>query len=175
MAIQTPFATPRHDAIELPVRAELFGIERLEQHAGTLAAAQGVVKGVASGGPLLARMEENGRVLRVSNQAIAGALQADKWITPAAEWLVDNFYVIAEQLRQIRSDLSVGFYRGLPKLADGPFAGYPRVYGVAWAFVAHTDSRMDPEMLRRFIWPTSACSPSPSVSCGPSRSCYGWS
>lgn len=151
MVIHSPFAKPRHDAIEPPVRAELFGIERLEQHAETLAAAQGVVKGIASGGPLLARMEENGRVLRVSNQAIAEALQAEKWITPAAEWLVDNFYVIAEQLRQIRSDLSVGFYRGLPKLADGPFAGYPRVYGVAWAFVAHTDSRMDPEMLRRFI------------------------
>ncbi|HSG64263.1 MAG TPA: glycosyl transferase, partial [Gammaproteobacteria bacterium] len=39
----------------------------------------------------------------------------------------------------------------LPKLAEGPFAGYPRVFGVAWAFVAHTDSRFDPEMLRRFV------------------------
>ena len=39
----------------------------------------------------------------------------------------------------------------LPKLAAGPFAGYPRVLGVAWAFVAHTDSRFDPEMLCRYI------------------------
>ena len=44
-----------------------------------------------------------------------------------------------------------GFYRELPKLAEGPLAGYPRVYGIAWAFVAHTDSRFDPETLRRFV------------------------
>src|SRR6185503_7715215 len=41
--------------------------------------------------------------------------------------------------------------RELPKLVEGPLAGYPRVYGIAWAFVAHTDSRLDPESLRRFV------------------------
>ncbi|HMU60533.1 MAG TPA: hypothetical protein PKA66_02020, partial [Gemmatimonadales bacterium] len=144
MNIPLPFKTPRRDAVEPPIRADLFGIERLEQHAESLAAAQGVIRGVASGRSLLARVDDNARVLRDANRDIGAALKADKWITPAAEWLVDNFYVTAEQIRQIRSDLSVGFYRGLPKLAAGPFAGYPRVYGVAWAFVAHTDSRMDP-------------------------------
>ena len=44
-----------------------------------------------------------------------------------------------------------GYYRQLPKLAAGPFAGYPRVFGIAWAFVAHTDSRFDFEMLVRFV------------------------
>ncbi|MBZ0114805.1 MAG: hypothetical protein K8J08_20260 [Thermoanaerobaculia bacterium] len=151
MTIPLPFKTPRRDAIEPPICAELFGVERLEQHAESLAAEQGVVERIASGRSLLNRVEDNARVLRNSNRAIAAALKEDKWITPAAEWLVDNFYVIAEQIRQIRSDLSVGFYRGLPKLANGPLAGYPRVYGVAWAFVAHTDSRLDPEMLRRFV------------------------
>src|SRR5206468_100133 len=56
-----------------------------------------------------------------------------------------------EQLREIRDDLPPGFYRELPKLVEGPLAGYPRVYGIAWAFVAHTDSRFDPESLRRFV------------------------
>ena len=55
------------------------------------------------------------------------------------------------QIREIRSALPPGYYRQLPKLVDGPFAGYPRVFGVAWAFVAHTDSRFDPEMLCRFL------------------------
>src|SRR5204863_2126594 len=50
-----------------------------------------------------------------------------------------------------RDDLPAGFYRQLPKLAEGPLAGYPRVYGIASAFVAHTDSRFDPETLRRFV------------------------
>ena len=72
-------------------------------------------------------------------------------MAPAAEWLLDNFHLVEEQIREIRDDLPPGYYRQLPKLAAGPFAGYPRVFGVAWAFVAHTDSRFDPEMLRRFV------------------------
>ena len=84
-------------------------------------------------------------------RATAKAIREERAITPAAEWLIDNFYVAQEQIRQIREDLPRGFYRGLPKLAEGPLKGYPRVFGVAWAFVAHTDSRFEPEMLCRFV------------------------
>ncbi|MGH6692605.1 MAG: glycosyl transferase, partial [Gammaproteobacteria bacterium] len=136
-------------SVEDPIRAELFGIERLEQHAGTLADAQRV--GSGRGRRLLPRVEDNGRVLRESYRVIANAIREERAITPAAEWLVDNFHVVDEQLREIRDDLPPGFYRELPKLAEGPLAGYPRVYGIAWAFVAHTDSRFDPESLRRFV------------------------
>ena len=72
-------------------------------------------------------------------------------ITPPGEWLVDNYHIVERQIRAIHSDLPPGYYRQLPKLADGPFEGYPRVFGVAWAFVAHTDSRFDSEMLIRYV------------------------
>ena len=72
-------------------------------------------------------------------------------ITPPAEWLIDNYHVVEKQIREVRTDLPPGFYRQLPKLADGPLAGYPRVLGVAWAFVAHTDSRFDPDTLVRYM------------------------
>src|SRR5260370_1160671 len=84
-------------------------------------------------------------------RAIGRPIREERTITPAAEWFVDNFHVVEDQLREIRDDLPAGFYRELPKLADDPHRGYPRVYGLAWAFVAHTDSRLDPEMLRRFV------------------------
>ena len=93
---------------------------------------------------------DNGRVLLGTRiAAIAAAIREERAITPAAEWLVDNFHVVEEQIREIRDDLPRGFYRQLPKLADGPLEGYPRVFGIAWAFVAHTDSRFDPQMLRQ--------------------------
>src|SRR5213593_3860565 len=136
---------------EDPIRADLFGIERLEQHAESLAAAQVVMRQSPRGRRLLQHVEHNGRVLRESYRVIANAIREERAITPAAEWLVDNFHIVDEQLREIRDDLPPGFYRELPKLADGPFAGAPRVYGLAWAFVAHTDSRLDPETLRRFV------------------------
>jgi cyclic beta-1,2-glucan synthetase len=136
---------------EEPIRSELFSVERLEQHAVSLAAAQHVTTRPSTGRQLAGRLRENGRVLHEAYSAIAKAVREDRAITPAAEWLIDNFYVAQEQIREIRDDLPRGYYRGLPKLADGPLEGYPRVYGIAWAFVAHTDSRFDPEMLRRFV------------------------
>src|SRR5436190_5706727 len=136
---------------EEPIRAELFGIERLEQHAESLAAAQRVMSEPGQGRRLLPRVLENGRVLRDAHRVIAKSIREERAIVPAAEWLVDNFHVVDEQLREIRDDLPAGFYHKLPKLADGPLAGYPRVYGIAWAFVAHTDSRFDPDTLRRFV------------------------
>ncbi len=141
----------RRPPLESPIRAELFGVERLEQHAESLAVAQRVARQSGRGRRLLSRVEDNGRVLRESYRVIATAIREERAIVPAAEWLVDNFHIVDEQLREIRDDLPPGFYRELPKLADGPLAGDPRVYGIAWAFVAHTDSRFDPEMLQRFV------------------------
>jgi cyclic beta-1,2-glucan synthetase len=133
------------------IRGELFGIERLEQHAESLAAAQRVTANPNSGRRLDRRLKDNGRALLDAYRGVEKAVREERHITPADEWLLDNFYVAQEQIRQVRDDLPHGFYRGLPKLADGPLQGYPRVFGVAWAFVAHTDSRIDREMLLRFV------------------------
>jgi cyclic beta-1,2-glucan synthetase len=136
---------------EQSIREELFSIERLEQHAATLAAAQPITAKPVTGRSLAARLRENESVLLDAYRAIATAVGAGQAITPAAEWLLDNYHLVEEQIREIRDDLPPGYYRQLPKLAAGPFAGFPRVFGVAWAFVAHTDSRFDPAMLIRFV------------------------
>ena len=149
-ALKAPPAAFAADAGE-PIRAELFSIERLEQHAESLAAAQPVTTRPTTGRRLATRLRENGRVLLEAYRVIAVAIREERAITPAAEWLVDNFHVVEEQIREIRDDLPRGFYRQLPKLADGPLEGYPRVFGIAWAFVAHTDSRFDPQTLGRFV------------------------
>ena len=132
-----------------PVRQELFGIERLEQHAESLAAAQPVTNRPPSVLSLHARLDDNAQVLLRTYRASAADLERGLDVVPAAEWLLDNYHVVEEQIREIRDDLPAGYYRQLPKLAAGPFAGYPRVFGLAWAFVAHTDSHFDPEILDR--------------------------
>ncbi len=136
---------------DAPIRAELFSVERLEEHARSLAVAQPVTPGERDGASLAKRLTENEAVLVAAYRDIAKAVDAGAAITPAAEWLVDNFYVVEKQIREIRGDLPPGYYRQLPKLAAGPFARYPRVFGVAWAYVAHTDSLFDPEVLRRYL------------------------
>ncbi|HZI43780.1 MAG TPA: hypothetical protein VFD53_01085, partial [Ilumatobacter sp.] len=96
-------------------------------------------------------MADNGRVLVEAYRVLAQAIREERTITPAAEWLVDNFSIVDEQIREIRDDLPPDYYRELPKLADGHLEGYPRVLGLAWAYIAHTDSRFDPESLRRMV------------------------
>ena len=136
---------------EEPIRAELFSAERLEQHAQSLALAQTVAADRAQERALVPRVRDNGRVLHEAHALIGDAARRRVAITPAAEWLLDNFHVVEDQLRDIREHLPAGYYKLLPKLADGPLRGYPRVYGVAWAVVAHTDSRFDPDWLLRFV------------------------
>jgi cyclic beta-1,2-glucan synthetase len=135
-----------------PIRSDLFGVERLEHHAISLAAAQAVLPGSRVFSPnLLGRVRDNARALLSAYRAGARSLEDGQPITPAAEWLLDNFHIVEQQLRQIQDDLPPGYYRNLPKLADGPFAGYPRVLGIAWAFVAHTDSLLSEVVLLRFV------------------------
>jgi cyclic beta-1,2-glucan synthetase len=133
------------------VREELFSIERLEQHAASLALAQQIAEKPVRRPPLGVRLDENEAVLLHAYRAIATAAVEGRAITPAAEWLLDNYHLVEAQIREIREDLPPGYYRQLPKLANGPFIGYPRVFGIAWAFVAHTDSHFEPESLRRFV------------------------
>jgi cyclic beta-1,2-glucan synthetase len=129
----------------------LFGLERLEQHAESLAAAQRVTERPPKVPPLERRLNDNAAVLLAAYRSSAAESEGGEQIVPAAEWILDNYHLVEEQIREIREDLPPGYYRQLPKLASGPFAGYPRVFGLAWAFIAHTDSHIDPVMLCRFI------------------------
>ena len=57
-------------------------------------------------------------------------------ITPASEWVLDNYYIIRQTLTQIEEDLPVSFYNQLPKLIEGPLKGLPRIFAIARAVLA---------------------------------------
>ncbi len=134
-----------------PIRAELFGVERLEERARSLADAQEATVRRGRLQHISRRLSDNGDVLLSSYRELADASGREALLTPAAEWLVDNFHLVERQLREIRENLPSSYYHELPKLNDGELDGYPRVFEIAWVVVAHLDSRFDPEALRRFI------------------------
>jgi cyclic beta-1,2-glucan synthetase len=133
------------------IRSDIFSIERLEQHAERLAAADHVTTGLSNGRDLTRRLRDNGRALVDAYRDAEKAVREERAITPADEWLLDNFYVAQQQIRQAHDHLPRAFQRGLPALAAGPLEGHPRVFGLVWALVAHTDSRLDRETLVRFM------------------------
>src|SRR5665213_1322104 len=136
-------------ASDPPLRAELFTGEQLARHAKSLAAYHPVVTDHGSN-RLLAKLGQNEDILREFNRSTL-AVNPNRTITPAAEWLLDNFYLIEEQIQLSRRHLPRGYSRELPRLLTGLSAGLPRVYDIVLELISHVDAQIDPEPLRAFI------------------------
>src|SRR5947209_8978522 len=104
-----------------PIRGELWSVERLEQHALSLAGTQQTRPGRRGDRQLGPRLRENGRVLLQSYRTIADTMRDERAVTPAAEWLVDNFHLVEVHVRGSREDVLPGSYREVSTLASDPF------------------------------------------------------
>ncbi len=135
---------------EPPLRSELFSSDQMERHGRTLAGSHKLSSERAAE-PLLNRLAENEAVLVGVRNLLTEAVQANLRITPAGEWLLDNFYLIEEQIRTAKRHLPKGYSRELPRLLSGPSAGLPRVYDIALETIAHGDGRVDTESLSSFV------------------------
>ena len=135
---------------ETPLRAELFSADQMEQHGSDLSATHRLTRDRVPD-QLLLRLVENEAVLRNACALLGTTVKANQRITPAGEWLLDNFYLIEEQIRTARRHLPKRYSAELPRLARGPSAGFPRVYDIALEAISHGDGRVDPESLDRFV------------------------
>jgi len=135
---------------EQPLRAELLSVDQLERHAKKLATAHQLAPGRAPD-RLISRLNENETVLVRTYELVTAAVERNRRIAPAAEWLLDNFYLIEEQIRTARRHLPRSYSRELPRLSGGPAANYPRVYSIALELISHIDGRVDAVSLNSFI------------------------
>ena len=135
---------------EPPLRSELFNADQMEKHGKNLALAHRLAAGRAPD-RLLMRLAENERILVEVCDLLTAAVTTNRRVTPAAEWLLDNFYLIEEQIRTAKRHLPKGYSRELPRLAHGPSARLPRVYDLAFEAISHGDGRIDAESLSRFV------------------------
>lgn len=142
---------PRRGAVLPPIRAEIFGSQRFAQHGHSLAQTHRAAPATLRTATFFPRIKSNIRTLREAHQYIGIQASTGYDISPAAEWLLDNFHLIEAQLKEIHEGLPRSYFRSLPMLVDEPLAGLPRVYGVAWAFVAHTDGAFDEELLVHYL------------------------
>jgi cyclic beta-1,2-glucan synthetase len=134
---------------EPPMRGEVFSVEQLVRHAKTLAEGHSVLTRNGSN-RLLSRLAENEQILRAYNHSTQ-AVDQTRRVTHAAEWLLDNFYLIEEQIQMARRHLPRGYSRELPRLVSGPSEGLPRVYDLVLELISHVDAQIDAEPLRAFI------------------------
>jgi cyclic beta-1,2-glucan synthetase len=141
----------KRGVVEQPIRSEIFGLQRFMQHGHSLALTHDAAVTNARSTVFFPRLNSNIQVLEEAQRYIGEQASTGYDMSPAAEWLLDNFHLIQAQLKEIHEGLPRSYFRGLPVLLDEPLAGLPRVYSVAWAFVAHTDGAFDEELLCNYL------------------------
>ncbi len=133
-----------------PIRSELFSEEQMEQFAKALAKTHKLITGKKTE-QLLKRLADNEDLLIEVHNLLTESAKANSRISPAGEWLLDNFYLIEEQIRTGKRHLPKGYSSGLPQLSEGPSEGLPRVYDIALNIISHSDGRVDLKSLTNFI------------------------
>jgi cyclic beta-1,2-glucan glucanotransferase len=135
-----------------PFRDELLSIERLEERAKALAARFTLDPTAGrSTGNALPRLADNARALQGAYRIMADDVHQGRFVTAATEWILDNFHLVAAEIREVRRNLPRSYYRELPKLALREQAGVARVYAMAVEVIRHSDSRLDRPKLVRFL------------------------
>ena len=132
------------------LRAELFSVDQLRRHAGVLARGHKTDPRRKSD-RLLRRLAVNERVLLAAHRLVSEAAAGGRRVALAAEWLLDNFYLIEQQIVLARRHLPPGYSRELPQLSEGPSAGFPRVYDMALELISHVDGRVDADTVAGFV------------------------
>src|SRR5947199_4961181 len=143
-----------------PPSHELPSSQRLVEKAASLARAIAVSRAAKPrGASFLHRLLEVEDALEWANMSLTASAEAHHAFTLSAEWLLDNAYLIREQVTDLRKSLPQKYYGKLPLIASGPNAGLPRVYQVAAEMVAETDGALEPDIIRRFLAAFQAITP----------------
>jgi cyclic beta-1,2-glucan synthetase len=144
------------------MRGELLGEDHLAERAREVVRAQQVrPRNTRVWSPRkpagLARLDETRRLVWAAREHLSADSELD--VGPAGDWLLDNFYVIDQHLREIRESLPRGYYRELPTLTAGVFADEPRIFELAITLIAHTEGRVELQNLELFISAAQEVSP----------------
>jgi len=134
---------------EEPFRSELYSSDQMDRHGKVVARSHKLQKH-RSNDQLLKRLDDNESTLLEVRNLLVESIRAGNTITPGAEWLLDNFYLIEEQVVIAGKHLPKGYSEGLPYLAEGVSAGMPRVYDIVLEMISHSDGRVDAKGLSSF-------------------------
>ena len=163
---------------EPSLRAELFSGEQMEAHALKLAHTHKLSSNSKSV-KLLERLQQNENLIKECCKYffdVSSVSQINQPLTPAGEWLMDNYWLLEEQILETRKNMPKGYLEHLPQLVQDPklknllkapntgakntqpklhspepCAGFPRIYDLALEYISHSDGHLDMQILARFI------------------------
>ena len=146
---RSSMANKGHDD-ETPLRSELLSFSQMREHGKTLGGLHTLTQKHFPE-RLLARLAVNESVLLDVRNHLIEDVKENNGIAPAGEWLLDNFYLIQEQIQVAKRLLPKGYAKALPLLGNAPSTGLPRVYDIALETISHGDGRVDIKSLGNFV------------------------
>lgn len=123
----------------------------LEERARKLAESQTATRTTGVVPTPLDRLAALERVLRETYARFIETSDERGTLSGVAEWLLDNYYVIQQAIRQIEQNMPAGYYRRLPKLDEPPAAGYPRIYAAAREMIQAMGGQVDVDSVKSFV------------------------
>lgn len=140
----------QNQTVEEPLREELFSSEQMERYGKSLALKH-KLSNKKGKDYLLKRLSDNENMLQEVRKLLTESIQNKDEVTPAGEWLLDNFYLIEEQIRLAKTHFPKNYSEDLPLLTDGTSAFETRSYDIVLKFISHSDGRIDIESLGSFL------------------------
>jgi cyclic beta-1,2-glucan synthetase len=135
----------------LHVRDAALSEGELEAHAKTTALGHAVSSRRANPDWPLPRLNENYDAILATYKGLNEDIRKKRSVPPAAEWLLDNFYVLEEQVKGLRQDLRKRDFRRLPVLTAGTMKGFARIVAISVELVSHTDGQISESEINRFL------------------------
>lgn len=146
----------RQDSFDIPGKEEIakepLTLEEMGEKAAALAMTLRKVGRISTCKPtLLMTLHNSEMVLREIRHNVGESEFVEQTITTSAEWLLDNTYIIQGNIEEIYRNLPRKFYKDLPQLLEGPYAGLPRVYVVAKELINYTANRLNHDNIIAFL------------------------
>lgn len=135
---------------ELQIEDVVLPMDELERHAENLAKTHETTKRKHSMKRITKRIETRFKDILTTYKNFNTDVSNGFPVPPAAEWLLDNFYIIQEQKNFIIRELTE-IRQALPVVTEGIYAGFPRIYSIAIEIVSHIDGNANEKVIKDFI------------------------
>ncbi|MFH0784397.1 MAG: glucoamylase family protein [Pseudomonadota bacterium] len=141
----------RERRLEARGPAEKLSPTQVQEHARRHAEEQQVELNPSPTTELLKRLKQSRHWLRQVCADLGAASRLEQKATPAADWILDNEFILEGNARDVLLNLPRRFYQQLPSLASSPYRGLPCIYGLAKNLVSHLELQLDRENVIAFL------------------------
>ena len=127
----------------LNIKGALLDIHQLEDYLRKIASGHLLKDKSDKNTYPIPRLNENFKFITEVYKLLNEHIKLKLPIHPAGEWILDNFYIIDETVKMVTKELTLKKYVNFLGMANGPYAGFARIYVLASEIVAYTDNKIN--------------------------------